>query len=333
MTETGKVGRRCKVVWGWHREFGLMFLEAATPLREAVPRLSRHRPAPDTASLANKVTVSRPLDNFRLLHTRKIEDLRKALAKVYAQPTLEPARRIKTLDAFVNVCELQHVALGYSGYGADLRMSFPTVDTVAELFPIRGRGEITSHKSSIAMSAGTSAAVLPGTSYKAHYGADYEFLALRIDPAALARKLEALTGASVSKPLQLEEAAGSSLRPGDALRQYVPLLANTLSAANSPIPGWWSALVEELLMTMFLCGHQHNYSRLLQTETPDVASRQVRRAEEYIEANSQDAVTLEQLANLTEVSGVSLSRSFKKSRGYSPLQFIARTRTGKKGLH
>jgi hypothetical protein len=333
MAETGKIGRRCKVVWNSCGEFGLMFLEATTSLREAAVRPTghRHRQAPQTRLLADATNVSRPLDNFRLLHTRKIEDVREALTKVHAQPTLEPGRRVKTLDAVVNVCELRHVALGYSGYGADLRLRFPTIDTVVELFPIRGQGEITSHKSSIRMAAGTSAVILPGMGYAANYGADYDFLALRIDTAALARKLEALTGASVNKPLRLQEPLGSSLGLGDALRQYVPLLANTLSAAKSPIPGWWSALVEELLMTMFLWGHQHNYSHLLQTDTPDVASRQVRQAEEYIEANSRDAITLEKLADVTEVSGVSLSRSFKKRRGHSPHQFIAKTR--KKGMH
>jgi len=34
MTESGKVGRRCKVVWNSQDEFGLMFLEAAAPSRQ-----------------------------------------------------------------------------------------------------------------------------------------------------------------------------------------------------------------------------------------------------------------------------------------------------------
>jgi hypothetical protein len=33
MTEDGRVGRRCKVVWNSQHEFGLMFLGPSVPLR------------------------------------------------------------------------------------------------------------------------------------------------------------------------------------------------------------------------------------------------------------------------------------------------------------
>jgi hypothetical protein len=34
MTEDGRVGRRCKVVWNSQSEFGLMFLGPSAPLRD-----------------------------------------------------------------------------------------------------------------------------------------------------------------------------------------------------------------------------------------------------------------------------------------------------------
>jgi transcriptional regulator GlxA family with amidase domain len=85
------------------------------------------------------------------------------------------------------------------------------------------------------------------------------------------------------------------------------------------------------VMTLFLCGHRHNYSHLLERQPPD-ASAQQRQAEAYIEANAQRTVTLEELAEVTGVSAFSLFSSFKKSRGYSPMTFAARLRAPRGGF-
>ena len=82
-------------------------------------------------------------------------------------------------------------------------------------------------------------------------------------------------------------------------------------------------------MTLMLCGHRHNYSYLLDEEVPDAAPRQVRLAEEYIEANAERGVTLEELAEVTGVSAFGLFGAFRKFRGYSPLEFVAQVRSGR----
>jgi transcriptional regulator GlxA family with amidase domain len=52
----------------------------------------------------------------------------------------------------------------------------------------------------------------------------------------------------------------------------------------------------------------------------------VRRAEEFIEANWQRPIALEEIVNVTGASAAELYRSFKKSRGYTPRQFADRLR-------
>ena len=111
------------------------------------------------------------------------------------------------------------------------------------------------------------------------------------------------------------------------LQQYLPVLINTLSQAQSPFPDWWIEQTEQFLMTMFLCGNRHNYSHLLEeAEALDAVPQEVRRAEEYIEANAQRAITLEELAEVAEVSAFSLFSAFRKHRGCSPLEFVRQVR-------
>ncbi len=58
----------------------------------------------------------------------------------------------------------------------------------------------------------------------------------------------------------------------------------------------------------------------------EAAFWQVRRAEAYIEANWEQPLTIEALALVAGVSARTLFHSFKKSRGYSPMDFVKRIR-------
>jgi hypothetical protein len=275
-------------------------------------------------------TVS-PLDNFPLVRTADCDAVRAALARVYAEPTLRLARGVVTLDARLNECPLDTVALAYRTYGGTLTLNFPATDCFVQLLPLRGCGEIVSRCDQVAMMAGqTCAAISPDAGYQATYSQDYAALALRIDPRALTKKLAAMTGASINEPLRLELQPIRS-RHMLALCRYLPVLAKMLSDCVPPLPAWWISQTEQLLMVMFLCGHRHNYSHLCEQEAPDCAPWQVRRAENYIEANWQEGITLEALAEATGVSGFSLFRSFRKTRGYSPFQYVSRVRSKRIG--
>jgi len=58
----------------------------------------------------------------------------------------------------------------------------------------------------------------------------------------------------------------------------------------------------------------------------DAGPWQVKRVEEYIEANLDAPFNIEQIAELTGISTRSIYRAFKRSRGYSPMQFARQRR-------
>ena len=274
------------------------------------------------------MNLAKPLDNFPVARTGHPDAVRETLARVYAAPTLELRHGTKMLNARMNECRLPNIMLSYGSYGGDVVLDFPAGDCFLQLVVLRGNAEITSRRESV--TAPKSVVITPDAGYQAKYSADYEALYLKIKPQALTNKLVAMTGATIGGPLPM------SLQPNrtqaaQILRRYLVVLANTLNDAVAPLPAWWVAQTEQLLMVMFLCGHQHGYSHLLEQEAPDSAPWQVRKAEEYIEANWQQAVTLEDLAELTGVSAFSLFRSFRKSRGCSPLQFASQVRAKRHG--
>ena len=113
-------------------------------------------------------------------------------------------------------------------------------------------------------------------------------------------------------------------------RAYLQLLVDTLNTAEAPLPNWWIAQTQQFLMVMFLFAHRHNYSHLLPQGPAEASLMQVRRAEEYIEADPERAASLEELAAVSGVSGFSLFRAFKRVHGQSPSAFAARLRSERK---
>jgi hypothetical protein len=272
---------------------------------------------------AEVVEPSNPLDNFPLIRSRNIEEVCEAIGRVYARPVLAQTGGVAGVNAIVNNCQLRHISLAYSAYGAPLALEYPATGFFLQLFPVLGTGTIACGRASGALQPNGGAVVGPGLSHTINYAADYAHLVLRIDGDALIKKLAALTGATIDKPIRMHVRQTLKTPAARMLQHYLPLLVQTLGEADPPYPDWWVEQTEQLLMTLFLCGHRHNYSHLLEAEVADAAPRQVRLAEEYIEANAQRGIGLEELARVTGVSEFSLFRSFKQSRGYSPLEFAA----------
>jgi hypothetical protein len=227
----------------------------------------------------------------------------------------------------INACHLRNTGLLYGTFGAALSFEFPPIDFFCQLFPLRGTGETASGQVSSDLMRGTSAVTSADAPHQSKISADYAHLVLRIDATALTEKLAAMTGATIGEPLRMDPRQDFKHQAAKMLHQYIPLLAETLSGATPPFPDWWMAQTEQLLMTLFLCGHQHNYSHLLEQDALEAALRQVKLAEEYIVANAQRDIRLEELAEVTGVSTLSLFTAFKKYRGYTPIEFIALARS------
>jgi hypothetical protein len=268
----------------------------------------------------------KPLDNYPVIRSRNIEELRDAFGRVYAKPDLLPGSDVAMLDATLNNCRLRHIHLAYVSYGSRVRFTFPASGMVSQLVPLRGSGEIVCRGTTVTIAPGTGAVTPPDVGNQADYAADFEQLVLRFEPGALTEKLAALTGATIGEPLRIGPRQEIRHATAQMLQQYLPILVDTLGLADPPFPEWWVVQTEQLLMTLFLFGYRHNYSHLLELEPPDTAPSQVRRAEDYIAANAHRGVTMEELARITGVSAFSLFRSFKKSRGYSPSEFAAKLR-------
>jgi AraC-like DNA-binding protein len=269
--------------------------------------------------------TARPLDAFPLVRTCSIDELEASLARIYAKPVMELVGRDRALQATQNHCQLQHIGVSYGSYGINARWQFPESNFIAQLFPVRGKGECLIDGASVQIDRDHSVLISANASFRFANDADYERLTLIISPSALTMKLTAIIGQSIHAPLNMSLAQDFKERPARLLRDNFMFLVRQLSSATS-LPPLVLAEFEQTLMVMFLHANQHNYSHLLQQEPSDVAPWQVRRAEEYIEANWNKPMSLEAVAAEVGVSIRSLFRNFRQSRGYSAVEFLKQMR-------
>jgi transcriptional regulator GlxA family with amidase domain len=81
---------------------------------------------------------------------------------------------------------------------------------------------------------------------------------------------------------------------------------------------------EQLVIVGFLTANPSNLSHLLESQLYDPAPWHVRRVEEYLEANWDKPVAIEDIARETGVGTMFVA--FKKARGYTPMAFLQRIR-------
>jgi len=272
--------------------------------------------------------AARPLDNFPLFRTRNAEEMCAALARVYAKPTVFLEARAKTVDVAVNHYQAKDVAIAYTKYGTAITAVYPENNFVLQSFPVRGRGEITVNRTKSPLGPRHGMIISPGRRFAIKLNANYEHFVLVINAPSLAAKLAALTGVAIKYPVSCNTTADGKTPAADALRNHFFFLVDQLSTSVAAVPRFVMAEFEQTLMVMFLLANRHNYSHLLERPSPDSAPWQVRRVEEYVETNWQQAITFENLAEISGVSAFSLLRSFRKSRGYSPMEFVSRVRLG-----
>ena len=252
--------------------------------------------------------------------------MRAALMRLRPVKVLENMHHDGTLDVSLNYCPLQHVALSYGSYGAAIHVEYDETDVATQIFPLRGSGSVATGRAIAPIEPDSSITISPNTGMTMESASDYERFTLDIAAPALMAKLAALTGTDVIKPLKLDLFQRAEQASAWHLRELLFFFVNLLSSTTGPPLKLVIAELEQALMVAFLRANRHNYSTLLEKRPEEAAPWQVRRAEEYIEANWHRPIRIEDVAAVSGTSTRSLFRTFQRFRGCTPMGFVKQVR-------
>ena len=260
-----------------------------------------------------------------VVRTSRLDELAAAYARIYAPPRIA-VHDEAALTAVGSQRKLGNVRIGYGGYGTATDWEFPDADCFLYLLPLDGGGDLRTRSRSCDLASGRPAIVSPDAGYRARCSAPFEALSLKFERSVLNAALESMTGKPLDAPLVFEPQSRRGAWAGP-LQRYLRQLVDTLEQTPpGALPGWWVAQTERMLAVLLLSEERHNYSHLFDAPFAEPSREQVRRAEEYIEANKDRAFSVEDLASACGVSVLSLYRAFKRVRSCSPLEFASRLR-------
>jgi AraC-like DNA-binding protein len=270
--------------------------------------------------------VSSYLDQFPSCRTANPEEAHYILTERFGARALLCHGGVEGFYAHCNHLQLHKIGLSYCSYGAPVQLEFSGEGVFRQQFCLQGNSTTMIGKESIEVRPDQSCIICGNCDAILNFGESYEQLVLTIDASVLLQKLTGLIGSKPASRLEFESTV--DLNNGDAqnLRQLILLFANQFSTAQANLPGFVLEEIQQTITVAFLCCNRHNFSQLLNADTRDLAPWQVRRVEDYIEANWNGPITIENLAAITETSTRSIFDSFKKSRRYSPMAFVKQVR-------
>jgi len=156
-----------------------------------------------------------------------------------------------------------------------------------------------------------------------HYSNGYSEVVLRLDYAALVKKLSLLMG-GLPSTLQFD----STYQWSPACERFRRIIRFIVGEINQPdLPDVYIDELEQLLLSVFLHTAPHNFSDRLEREGERPAAPwRVRRLEDYLQAHWDKPLTIEAVALATGVSVRSIYAAFKASRGYGPNAYLKKIR-------
>lgn len=171
------------------------------------------------------------------------------------------------------------------------------------------------------------AVVSPGDYLIHERKAGASVIVLTVDIDAVRQRLREFAGGDVRGALDFSKSADLSTGPGlhaKLLTEHLSLLLHQDSTAiQNPL---LVANFEDMLLNTFSALPNRHTEKLLKQKDPGIAPASVKRAEAYMEANASQPITVTDLLEVCQCSRRSLFDSFRKFRGYSPLQFLAQLR-------
>jgi AraC-like DNA-binding protein len=270
--------------------------------------------------------MSKPLDRFPAIRTRNVDEMRAAVIAQYQVSDMVFPEGTQNFVGYTNHVNLRHISLSFGSYSIPVQVFHEGIDFVRQQFCINGAGLTTAEEFTTEVSAMQSCVTPAHTPVMFGFGPTFEHLVLRIPQTMLERKLASLLGTYVHPALEFKHAVPMDTAKARHLKNIVRFMVQSLDENGLAIPQHALDELEQMMAMVFLYGVRNSASGLLEHEVEDIAPWQVRRVEEYIEANWSTAVTIEILAEAINASARSIFKTFADHRGYSPMEFLRKVR-------
>lgn len=236
------------------------------------------------------------------------------------------AKNREGFEAWGNLLRLPSIALGFGGSTVATSVDYSEVAQFRMQVARRGHAEISIGGKASIIDKDHGFIIPPGRPHRIFCSNDHDRLSLAVNPRALERTVISLLGIRPKIPLTFDTTTNLRTPYTQYLENLLGFLAGQFDSSTVKLPELVIRELEQAVVVAFLRANRNSLSHLLEGDVQLAPPQAVYRAEQYIEANWDRPISIEELVAVANVSARVLFKSFKKFRGYSPMGFAKNVR-------
>lgn len=264
------------------------------------------------------------LHHLNITNIRSAQQVEGFVESILGATIKSSQKQSQHLSLWASCCTLPTSEAWFCQYGAPIALQFPESDIFRIQFHHKGHGSTKIGQSEHAVTPDQ--AVVSYSAPQINFGHNFEQQLLRFSYAGLAQKITALTGLPLSRRLEFDPTFNPHAPQTSNLKRTFDFLISTVSVPEMKLHAAVISEIEQMLVTSLLYSCPNSYTSLLERQSLAAAPAQVCLVEEYIEANWDNSITMDDIAKLCGCSVRSIQRAFQQSRGYSPMAFLRQVR-------
>jgi AraC-like DNA-binding protein/mannose-6-phosphate isomerase-like protein (cupin superfamily) len=282
----------------------------------------------DRKSIGHGPHTSMLLSNHRLYETRSLDEARDKLNRSLVPHALDCRSAPGQFECIHNAITLQDVTINAIFYGASVSVDMPDIqDNLFLVLVIRGSCHIESGTQSFDVRAGEMFVINAEQPFYAQISQDFEEIVVGIDTKAVGPAMLRLVDRPTSVPLRFDLRPLTAEGPPGSLVRFLRLLCLEMDAERSALDNkLMMGRYEQTLLSLILTTLPHNYSDWIEQGVPAAVPYYVHRAERFIRANLEAAVTLDSIVASSGVGMRSLHHGFRQFRQMTPMGFLKECR-------
>ncbi|MEZ5798693.1 MAG: AraC family transcriptional regulator [Paracoccaceae bacterium] len=264
--------------------------------------------------------TSLPLRTHVLFRTTDLDEARARVAEKFCPHRLDTANRAPFLARHHHLAG-QALSLNYIEYGAPTRiMPGELGGFYLVQIPLEGGASIRNGNRSYLSTPQTAAVLNPHLPTVMDWAEGTRQLLVQISRQAMQAHLERALGAASDRTLTFDGPLDLTRGPGAALRRLVLWLAAEADQDDGALgSGLMARQIENSVLSGLLDAAAHDHAALLGRLRAAPRPRHLRLAEGFIEANLDQPITLDQVADAAGISPRGLQLAFRQYRGTTPL--------------
>jgi AraC-like DNA-binding protein len=269
-----------------------------------------------------------PLAKFPIIATNRVEEAEAAISRSLTDVSITGAVDRNRFQLLMNGVNIGRTSLMFNRFGTDTKVSAGLLGDSVH-FIIGGSAPISVNldKESVVVSPQKAAMVMPARLKQIERSESSEAFILQISQSELLHHFEKLVAWHHRGSLVFDFNIDLTAGPGAMLHRMMNYLFyeidhNALVLKNSGLRKSY----DEMLLTALLSLPHNQREKLFENRRYQVSPGLVRRAEEYMRANLEEAVSIIDLLQICGCSRRALFSAFRNARGYTPMEFLTEQR-------